>query len=397
MRLGHLTLYQIRERSGRLPKQVFWRTRRDDGSVRAPGQKSNAVIRKKCPAILIPAGRLKKPSINQSSRSFSILALFLLTLALPSCETLQFYSQGLQGQVEILQKSRLNQEVLADPSTPNSLRQRLLLTKEICDFASQELDLPGDSAYHKYADLGREHVVYVLYAAPEFSIEPKTWSYPIVGDLDYRGYFNKDEAKAYAEKLQTEGYDVHLGGTDAYSTLGFFHDPVLNTFADYPETNYIETIFHELTHRKIFVSGETTFNESLANTVAEEGMRRWFISKGKFATLADYEERLIRRRDFYSRIAQTRDELKLLYTSDLSPPEMRLHKKRLMADLKIRARALQQRWGNRQLEAWLQQDLTNAHLLALVTYNEKIPFFKKLLEQSNGDFKAFFQRVEDLK
>lgn len=326
-------------------------------------------------------------------RVFLLLPVLLLT----GCGALQFYTQGVSGQFEILRKSRPNAEVIADTSTPETLRKRLLLTAELCDFASRELALPGDSSYGKYADLGRRHVVFVLYAAPEFSLEPKTWRYPVVGEMDYRGYFKEDAASAYAKKLEAEGYETHLGGTDAYSTLGFFHDPVLNTFADYPEIDFAELIFHELTHRRVFHKGETTFNESLANAVAEEGVRRWLISKGRRANLADYEERLIRRRDFYREIEITRSGLTELYSSSLPAEKMRKRKHAILAELKTRARALQRRWGGKQLEAWIRLDLTNAHLLPLITYNSETETFRKLLKGSGDDFESFFRKVEKMK
>lgn len=325
------------------------------------------------------------------------ILLLLLILLLTGCGALQFYSQGVSGQFEILRKSRPNEEVIADTSTPENLRKRLLLTKELCELASHKLALPGHSSYGKYADLGRRHVVFVLYAAPEFSLKPKTWRYPVVGELDYRGYFKEEDAATYAKKLETEGYETHLGGTDAYSTLGLFHDPVLNTFADYPEIAFAELIFHELTHRRVFHNGETTFNESLANAVAEEGVRQWLISKGRLADLADYEEQLIRRRDFYREIDITRRDLTELYTSSLPAEKMRKRKHAILAELKNRARALQRRWGGKQLEGWIRLDLTNAHLLPLITYNSEIEAFRKILKESGGDFEAFFRKVEKMK
>ncbi len=325
-------------------------------------------------------------------RVFLLLPLLFLT----GCEALQFYSQGAVGQVEILRKSRLSAEVIADASTPEALRKRLRLAAELCSFSSRELALPGDSSYGKYADLGRRHVVFVLYAAPEFSLEPKTWRYPVVGEMDYRGYFREEDAKAYAKTLEAEGYETHLGGTDAYSTLGFFHDPILNTFAEYPEIDFAELIFHELTHRRVFRKGETTFNESLANAVAEEGVRRWLISKGRRADLADYEERLIRRREFYREIDITRHDLTELYASSLPVEEMRKRKLAILSELKSRARALQRRWGGKQLEEWLRLDLTNAHLLPLITYNSETENFRKLIKESGHDFEAFFRKVEKM-
>jgi len=322
------------------------------------------------------------------------VVLFLSLFLMCGCETLHFYGQGVRGQMEILRKSRPNAEVIARPGTPEALKKKLLLAESLCDFASRELALPGDSAYHRYADLGRRHVVFVLYAAPEFSMEPKTWRYPVIGELDYRGYFDEADAEAYAEKLEAEGYEVHLGGTNAYSTLGLFHDPLLNTFIDYPEIDLAETIFHELTHRRIFKSGETTWNESLASVVQEEGVRKYLRVNGRMAELADYEERLVRRRDFYNEIAVTRGQLTELYASGAGREEMRAEKKRILAKLKTRARALQDRWGTKLLEGWLAQDLTNAHLLALITYNSGMPEFQKMFEESGGDFGSFFEAVE---
>ncbi len=323
-------------------------------------------------------------------RSLLLFSLFLLG----GCQTLHFYSQGVQGQMEILSKSTSNEKLLASPETSDALKKKLLLAEELCGFASKELALPGDSAYHKYADLGRRHVVFVLHAAPEFSLQPKSWHYPVIGELDYRGYFKEADAEAYADKLRTDGYEVHLGGTDAYSTLGFFHDPLLNTFIDYPEIDLAETIFHELTHRRIFKSGDTTFNESLANTVQQEGVKKYLRAKGRRAELADYEERLVRRRDFYNEIAITRGQLTTLYASGKPEEEMRREKQAILSKLKTRARTLQDRWGTKALENWLRLDLTNAHLLALITYNSGMPMFQKLFEEAGGDFETFFKLVE---
>lgn len=324
-------------------------------------------------------------------RAFLPFAAFLI---LTSCQTIHFYTQGIHGQIEILAKAQPNAKLIAAPDTPSSLKKRLLLAEELCSFASRELALPGNSAYHKYADLGRNHVVYVLHAAPEFSMEPKAWFYPFVGKLEYRGYFNEQDAETYASSLREQGYEVYLGGTDTYSTLGVFHDPLLNTFIDYPELLFAETIFHELTHIRLFIKGDTTFNESLANTVAEEGMRRWLTSKGQYTDLASYEELLKRRRDFYQQIAITRAELTQLYASGISAESMHTQKQQILNQLKSRARELQQRWGGKQLSAWLKLDLTNAHILAITAYNQEMPTFKKILKESDGDFETFFNKVE---
>lgn len=299
--------------------------------------------------------------------------------------------------MEIFRKSKPIDPILADPVTKPVLRKQLLAVQEIRKFASEHLGLPGDESYGRYADLGREHVVWVLYAAPEFSLEPKTWWYPTLGDLDYRGFFREKDTLALSAKLREEGYDVYTGGVDAYSTLGWFHDPVLNTFVYSADIDLAELIFHELTHRKLFRKGDTKFNESLANAVAEEGVRRWLRQTGRKADLANYEQRLIRRREFFDKIDLTRDRLKALYASDSPEESMRSRKREILADLRDHFRELRRRWGGRGLESWLKEDVNNAHLVSLITYHHHIPAFHQLLKKCDGDLDRFFKEAEDLR
>lgn len=320
----------------------------------------------------------------------------MLTL-LTSCQTLDFYHQAAGGQLEIIRKSKPIPPIIENPATDPKLRKQLESVQKIRAFASEHLTLPGDESYGRYADLGRPHVVWVLYAAPEFSLEPKTWWYPTLGKLDYRGYFQEKDSEALAKQLRGEGYDVQVGGTDAYSTLGWLHDPVLNTFVYSSDVDLAELIFHELTHRKLFRNGDTTFNESLANAMGEEGVRRWLRHEGRLADLKNYEARLIRRAQFYDRIEQTREELKQLYASDLPPEEMRRKKAALFHDLRERFRELRRRWGGRGLESWLTAEINNAHLVALVTYQHHVPAFHKLLAECHGDLELFFKKAKDVK
>lgn len=287
--------------------------------------------------------------------------------------------------------------MIADPSTSPALRRKLEEVEGIRRFASEHLSLPGEKSYGKYADLGREHVVWVIYAAPEFSLEPKTWFYPAVGKLDYRGYFNEADAKALAAKLRAEKYDVCVGGVDAYSTLGWFHDPVLNTFAGYPDIDLAETIFHELLHRKVFHAGDTVFNESLANTVAEEGVRRWLRAEGRVADLGKYEERLVRRREFYREIDRAHERLKRLYASGESAAVMRRGKVAELEKLRDQFRELRRRWGGRGLDYWLEEDINNGHIVSLDLYYQQMPVFQKLLADCGGDLDLFYKKAARLK
>ena len=339
--------------------------------------------------------------IKPCVRPRRLLSLFLTHTAvfalLTSCQTFRFYGQALGGQVEILRKSRPSRQVIADPKTPPAVRRQLVAVEGIRKFASDFLSLPGDESYGKYADLGRKHVVWVLYAAPEFSLKPKTWHYLAVGEMDYRGYFREQETVAFSQQLQATGYDVFVGGVDAYSTLGWFHDPVLNTFVHYPDIDLAETIFHELTHRKVFHRGDTVFNESLANTVAEEGVKRWLRHQGRLADLRKYQGRLVRRREFYHQIDRARISLTTLYASGQPAAVMRVKKAIILAKLRDQFRELRRRWGGRGLESWLREDINNGHIVSLNLYAEKMPIFEKLLAECGGDLDLFFQKTVKLK
>lgn len=328
---------------------------------------------------------------------FSLLLLALLVALVPSCQTARFYSQAVGGQMEILRKSRPTSVVLADPATSPVLRGQLEGVEGIRRFAKDHLSLPGNESYGKFADLGREHLVWVLYAAPEFSLKPKSWFYPAIGEMDYRGYFREQDTAALAGQLRTDGYDVFIGEVDAYSTLGWFHDPVLNTFVDYPDIDLAETIFHELTHRKVFRRGDTVFNESLANTVAEEGVKRWLKHEGRLADLRKYEGRLIRRREFYREIDRSRWKLEKLYASSHPVPVMRKEKAEILANLRDQFRELRHRWGGRGLESWLHEDLNNGHIVSLNLYADKMPPFQKLLAECDGNLDVFFKRAARFK
>jgi len=314
-----------------------------------------------------------------------------------SCQTLDYYRQAVAGHFEILSKSRPNSSVIADKASSPALRRQLELANRIRQFASERLSLPGESSYGKYADIGRDHLVWVIYAAPEFSLKPKTWFYPAVGKMNYRGYFREVDSRAFASELEAEGNDVFIGDVDAYSTLGWFHDPILNTFVNYPDIDLAETIFHELTHRKIFRSGDTDFNESLANTVAEEGVKRWLENEGRHKELNFYQQRLLHRREFFREIKSARAHLEVLYASDTAAPAMRLKKAEIMLALREQFRQLHKRWGGQGLDSWINRDINNGHIISLKIYSEQMPVFQELLQNSDGNLDLFFKKIKNVR
>ena len=340
-------------------------------------------------------GRVLAPAVSRILQDFLTVVTSMLLLV--SCQTMKFYGQAVGGQLEISHKSRTIPEVLADCHTDAELRRQLVAVQGIRRFASEDLTLPGDTSYGSYADLGRKYVTWVIYAAPEFSLKPKTWWYPMLGHLDYRGFFREKDASGLATELRGHGYDVDVEGTDAYSTLGWFHDPVLNCFVHQSDVSLAELIFHELTHRRLFRSGDTAFNESLATVFAEEGVRRWLRHQKRGADLRRYEQLLIRRDEFYDEIDATRVKLESLYASGRPPDEMRREKAAILSELRGHFRQLRQRWGGHGLESWLTQDLNNAHLVSIITYQKNGPVFRHLLKDCNGDLDLFFKRAAKLR
>ncbi len=323
-------------------------------------------------------------------------AVAVILLVLSSCGTVRFYSQAIRGQMEILHRAEPIKEVLARPGLDEKLRSRLLLVQELREFAKKELHLPAEKQYDRYSDLGRKHVVWVVFAAPEFSIEAKTWWYPLVGSLKYRGFFSEAAAKAEGDKLEAEGFDVLVGGVDAYSSLGWFRDPVLNTFIHREDAALAELLFHELTHQLLYISGDTDFNEAFATASGQEGVRRWLKSKGRMDGLRQYENELRASDEFIELAVATRRKLKDLYEQHQSEPADALRKRKTgaFAEFQEKAMALKARWGDsHEIERWFSRPVNNARLNTLTTYHEQVHGFERLLREQKGDLRSFYAAV----
>ncbi|MEQ1751964.1 MAG: aminopeptidase [Prosthecobacter sp.] len=322
-----------------------------------------------------------------------------LCLGLCSCSTARFYSQALSGQVEMLRKARPVMQVLADPKTKPKLKDKLTTVAHILAFAEKELHLPAEGQYRRYTDLGRSHAVWVVFAAPEFSVEPKKWSYPLVGKLAYRGFFKEASALHEADQLKAEGYDVYVGGVDAYSTLGFLRDPLLSTFIGRDDAALAELIFHELTHQRLYLSGDTDFNEAFATSVGQEGARCWLRAQGRMKELEQYERELRVEREFISLVLKTRDELGQIYAATFGAREAKLRlKQAAFTRLRQRAESLDQRSGGTlKIERWFKKPVNNARLATLATYYDLLPGFETLIEQQGGDLERFIQEVESMR
>lgn len=328
-----------------------------------------------------------------------LLGFAVALLVLSSCGTIKFYTQAFRGQMEILRRAEPVEEVLGKPGLDDKLRSRLLLVQKLREFAKNDLRLPAEGQYDRYSDLGRKHVVWVVFAAPEFSIEAKTWWYPLVGSLKYRGFFNETDAKAEGDKLKARGLDVLVGGVDAYSTLGWFRDPVLNTFIHRDDAELAELIFHELTHQMLYISGDTDFNEAFATANGQEGVRRWLRSCGRTADLRRYENDLRANDEFIELAVATRQELESLYErhKDESPEVLRKLKADQFARFRDAATGIEARWGGaHEIDRWFSKPVNNARLNTLTTYHEQVRGFERLLREQSGDLLKFHAAVKSM-
>jgi predicted aminopeptidase len=305
--------------------------------------------------------------------------------------------QSVQGQLALMSERVPISRVIAAPSTPPALRARLEAVAAIRDFASRDLGLPDNGSYRSYADLKRRYVVWNVVAAPEFSVDPKEWCYPIVGCVAYRGYFVEARARRFAGELRARGLDVTVDGVAAYSTLGHFDDPVLSTMMDWNDVELASIIFHELTHQLLYVPNDSSFNEALATTVEEEGVRRWLRAQGREEDLAKHLEQ----REHYLKVidlmSETRAELRTLYASGLPPQAMRERKRAAFLALRSSFAKLQAQWGGHApFESWFAEGLNNAYLASIATYFACVPGFERELAAVGGDLGAFYARARAL-
>lgn len=324
------------------------------------------------------------------------LAFALLLMLLPLLRSLPFYWQATVGHVSLLAAAKSIDAVLQDPRAENDLKQKLLRIAQIREFAVRELGLPDNGSYRKYADIGRPAVAWNVVATSEFSLEPVEWCFPIAGCVNYRGYFNKNDAIAYAKILQDEGYDVHVSEVPAYSTLGWFGDPVLSSFIHYSEVSLVRLIFHEFAHQAVYVKGDTQFNESLAVAVETEGVTRWLAQHGSEAMRNTYVAYQGRKKDYLDLLARYRDRLEVLYASGAGAAAMRSEKDRIFRELKEEFGMLKVGWGGYTgYDNWFSQRLTNAHLASIAAYHSLAPGFRSLMARQ-PDMQAFFTAAREL-
>ena len=313
------------------------------------------------------------------------------------CRSLPYYEQAIDGQMQILQKQQPISDLIENPETPAAVREKLLLIQSARTFAEKQLLLPVNDHYLSYVELNRPYVVWNVFAAPEFSLTPETWCFPIAGCVSYRGYFKEADARRFGDALTQKGFDVYIGGAIAYSTLGWFDDPILSTFINLSASDTVALIFHELAHGLLYIPDDTAFNESFATAVEQEGLKRWQMFSDASQDYDDWQRKRRYRQTFTALVSKYRNQLKVLYESNLTPNEKRNQKAAVFNRMQSEFRALKSNHHQMAVySAWFNRPLNNAQLISVSTYHDWVPAFSKMLSDCDGDLGTFYERCRQL-
>ncbi|MFT4631574.1 MAG: putative aminopeptidase [Candidatus Azotimanducaceae bacterium] len=324
------------------------------------------------------------------------LLISVLVVSVSGCSTLGYYQQAIVGQWQLLAKRRPLAEVMADPQVSPDVKSRLVVAEQLRVFAADTLHLPVADSYSTYVDVDAPYVVWNVFAAPEFSLTMNTFCYPIAGCVSYKGFFSMAPAAALAQQLAADGDDTFYGGIAAYSTLGWFADPLLSTFIARDDTALAALLFHELAHKVVYIPGDTRFNESFATAVERFGLRQWLPlqSEGEEQAYSNYLLMSQRRGEVIELIMATRAALALVYAQDLNETDKRERKQDLIERLRLDYQALASQWQTPgPFRSWMAADINNARLGAVADYNSLVPAFERWLESLDGDLPAFFTAV----
>lgn len=314
-----------------------------------------------------------------------------------SCATTSYYLQSLNGHVDLLLKRQPISGILASQNTDKLLRDKLEMVLEIRRFASEHLGLPDNGSYSDYADLGRNFVVWNVFAAPELSLQAKQWCFLFVGCLNYRGYYSEEAANRYAQTLEAQGHDVFVGGVTAYSTLGWFNDPVLNTMLNRDNNYLASVIFHELSHQKLYLKNDTAFNEAFAEMVAQTGVQYWLNLHGTAASRQKFLDKRSDETSFVNLILKYKEKLEMTYNSEISTDEKRANKKFLLNQLAEEYKNQYETGGNSgRYITWLSSGLNNAKLTSVITYQDYVSGFLTIFNHEHGNYQKFYGSVEKL-
>ena len=324
-----------------------------------------------------------------------LIVIAAVGLLLCACSSLRYYAQAARGQGSLIVRRHAVSELLRDPATDPALVARLQQAQQARRFASTQLGLPDNRSYTGYVDLHRPYVVWNVFATPRYSVNAVPQCFPVTGCVAYRGWFSETDAKADAARMRAQGDDVWIGGVPAYSTLGWFADPILSSMLRWDNDELDGTIFHELTHQLVYVKGDTAFNESFATFVQNEGLREWRRSRG----LPPQDGRIQAMDDGFTRLVlESRTRLQTLYASGVDEVVMEAGKQQEIAAFRLRyAQWRAHDWPNdHRYDAWVAAPINNARLLPFGLYDQWVPAFAAMFERAERSWPAFYARVREL-
>lgn len=307
-----------------------------------------------------------------------------------------YYAQSAIGHLDLIARREPITTLIADTGTDPQLRNRLERTLAMREFSVSELHLPDNPSYTTYAAIDRPYAVWNVYATPALSVDAVKWCFPIAGCVSYRGYFDQDDALAFADKYRRDGYDVFIAGVPAYSTLGWFDDPVLSTVIAWPEPELAGLMFHELAHQVVYASDDTAFNESFATAVELEGVARWLQRQGAPGAFDAFRRRQCREETLVQLILGYRERLAAIYAAERPDDDKRERKQQTLAALEADYRALRTAWGENPGRGLPDQTLNNAFFVPYADYYRWTPAFAALLRAHGGHFPAFYTAVGEL-
>jgi len=333
-----------------------------------------------------------------------VIGFLLFAGMLSGCADSRYYWQSVRGHVQLMQAAQPIDEWLAQAQTPAPLRQRLLLAQSIRRFSVTDLHLPDNASYQRFADLQRRYAVWNVAAAPALSLTLKTWCFPVAGCVGYRGYFDEADAQALATELRAQGLEVSVYGVPAYSTLGWLNwaggDPLLNTFADYPDGELARLMFHELAHQVLYVADDTAFNESFATAVERLGVQQWLARQATPEALAHYRLHEARRLQFRALTRATRLQLAQVYMKNQALAQtdtaQLAMKNEVMTQFREAYTKLKAQWGGYSgYDRWVAQ-ANNAAFGAQAAYDDWVPGFEALFARQGRDWPRFYAAVRQL-
>ncbi len=331
------------------------------------------------------------------SKSACLLVALLAVQCLTGCSTIRYYSESVAGQWQVMTQRQEIDQLLKNGTTPSQLRDKLQLATALRQFAITELGLPDNGSYQHYVDIQRPFVVWNVFATPELSLEPHISCFPFAGCLAYRGFFSKQSADAYARDLESQAMDTFVGGVSAYSTLGWFRDPILSSMLNWSDNRLAEVIFHELAHQKLYVEDDTDFNEAYAMVVGSYGVQRWLQQQADQSLSREYAVEQMRNRAFVSLILDFRQQLDALFSSQLNDDQKLAEKKRLYADLQAAYERLKESWqGYSGYDQWMHTGLNNAKLLSVSTYESLTDAFKALMGLCEDELACYYRETSKL-